>query len=98
MPIEPVDIKKIEENSSNIYEAVVVCAKRARMLNEENKLEFNTQISTMIPGIEDEFDDKDNSEQVKISMEFEVREKAHLKAIKELLKNDLEYRFKEQTD
>ena len=98
MPIVPIDIKKIEETSSNIYEAVVACSKRARMLNDEYKLEFNAQLSTVIPGIEDEFDDKDNSEQVRISSEFELREKPHLQAIKELLNKDLLYRYKDKID
>ncbi len=98
MPIEPIDIKKIEETSANIYEAVIACGKRARLLNDELKLEFNSQLSTVIPGIEDEFEDKDNSDQVRISTEFEIREKPHLQAIRELLEKELKYRYKDTTE
>jgi hypothetical protein len=57
MPIKPIDLRKLEENASNVYEAVIVAARRARQINDENRLEFNTLLSTMIPTIEDEFED-----------------------------------------
>ena len=35
MAIKPVSLRKIEEKSKNIYEAVVVMSKRARQINQE---------------------------------------------------------------
>ena len=96
MRLEPVSIKKVEERTANIYEAVIVAAKRARLINNENKLEFNTLLSTVLAGREDEFDDKENPDQLRISLEFERKPKAHLLAMQELMGTGIEYRYKEE--
>lgn len=96
MPIKPVDLKKIEFAASNIYEGVIVSSKRARNLNDETKLEFTSLVSTVAPTTDDDFEDRINPEQLKISLEFEKRQKPHLKALNELLENKIEYRFKEE--
>ncbi len=96
MPIRPVDLKKIEESASNIYEGVIVSSKRARAINDETKLEFSSLVSTVAPATDDDFEDRINPEQLKISLEFEKRQKPHLKALDELLDNKIEYRFKEE--
>ncbi len=40
--VERLDVDKIKKNTANIYEAVIIAAKRARQLNEEriSKLEL----------------------------------------------------------
>lgn len=96
MPIKPVDLKKIEHAASNIYEGVIVASKRARSINDEVKLEFTSLVATVAPASDDEFEDRINPEQMKISLEFEKRQKPHLKALNELLENKIEYRFKDE--
>lgn len=96
MPIKPVDLKQIEKAASNIYEGVIVSSKRARSLNDETKLEFTSLVSTVAPATDDDFEDRINPEQLKISLEFEKRQKPHLKALNELLDGKIEYRFKEE--
>lgn len=95
MRFEPVDLKKVEENTANIYEAVIVAAKKARLINDDNKLEFNTLLSTVMAGREDEFDEKENPDQMRLSVEFEKRPKPHLLALKELMTEGIEFRYKE---
>lgn len=95
--LKPLNLDKIKEKVPNLYEAVIVAARRARKLNDDNKLEFNTLLSTINAGHEDEFEDRENPEQLKLSLEFDKREKPHLKAVKELVKGSLEYRFKDKT-
>ena len=41
MAVKPVSLRKVEEKANNIYEAVVVMAKRARQINQER---FEDQI------------------------------------------------------
>ena len=41
MAVKPLSLRKVEEKASNIYEAVVVMAKRARQINQER---FEDQI------------------------------------------------------
>jgi len=94
MALKPIDLRKIKERIPNLYEAVVVASRRARKINDDYKLEFNTLLSSVITSDDDEFEDKENPEQLKLSLEFEKREKPHIKAIKELIENGIEYRYK----
>jgi len=98
MAIKPINLTKIKASIPNLYEAVIVAAKRARKLNDDNKLEFNSLLSTMTTGHEDEFEDRENPEQMKLSLEFEKREKAHINAVKELVDAKIEYRYKSEKD
>ena len=98
MAIKPINLTKIKASIPNLYEAVIIAAKRARKLNDDNKLEFNSLLGTMTSGHEDEFEDRENPEQMKLSLEFEKREKAHIKAVKELVDAKIEYRYKTDKD
>jgi DNA-directed RNA polymerase subunit K/omega len=95
MGIKAIDLRKIEARTNNIYEAVVVAGKRARQINDENRLEFNQLVSTMIPSMEDEFEERGNPDQEKISLKFEKREKPHIRALNELIDGALEYRYRD---
>jgi len=94
MGIKPIELRELKAKAANLYEAVVISAQEARRINEENKLEFNALMNTFIPNAEDEFDDRDNTEQEKISVEFEKREKPHRQSLNKMLNGDIEYRYK----
>lgn len=94
MALRPIDLRKIKERIPNLYEAVVVAARRARIINDDTKLEFNTLLSSLITNPDDEFEDRENPEQLKLSLEFEKREKPHIQAINELINLGIEYRYK----
>ena len=96
--INPIELSRIEGKSSNIYEAVVVSAKRARIINNDNRLEFNTLLSTIIPTTDDEFEEKENPDQLKLSLEFEKRPKPHIQAMDELLEGKISYRYKDEIE
>jgi DNA-directed RNA polymerase subunit K/omega len=97
MNIEPVDLRAIDDQTANVYEAIIVAAKRARQLNDEQKMEFNALLSTIIPPAtgEEEGEDIQNPAQLKIALELENREKPHIEAVKELLDGKVEYEYKE---
>ena len=95
MAIKTIDLRMLDEKTNNIYEAVVIAGKRARKINEDNRLEFNQLVSTIVPAIEDEFEERGNPDQEKISLQFEKLEKPHLRALNELVSNELEYRYKD---
>ena len=97
MGIETINLKDIETHASNIYEAIVVCAKKSRLINEENKIEYNALLST-IPEVVNEDDNEElgNPAKLKISLELEKREKPHMQALKEFLDGKIEYKYKEQ--
>lgn len=98
MAIKPISLTKVKENIPNLYEAVVITAKRARKINDDNKTEFNSLLSTITSGHEDEFEDRENPEQLKLALEFDKREKAHIQAVKELVDTTIEYRYKSEKD
>ena len=93
MKISPVELKKIDENAANIYEGVIVAGKKARQINDENRLEFNTQLNSMIGGVEDEFDEKENPDRLRISLEFEKKVKPHIDALNQLIDGKIEYNY-----
>lgn len=97
MQVQPIDLRVLDEKVANVYEAVIVAGKYARRINEEAKLEFSTLVTT-IPskGFEDDGEDVENPDQLKISLEFEKRPKPHLQALHELLDGNVKYRYKNQ--
>jgi DNA-directed RNA polymerase subunit K/omega len=94
MALKPVDLRQLKEKAANLYEAIIVSAREARRINEENKTEFNALMNTFAPATDDDFDDRDNTEQEKISVEFEKRTKPHLQSLDEMLDGQIEYRYK----
>lgn len=96
MQIETIDLRSFDERADNVYEAIIVSAKRARQINDENKIEFNALLST-IPAIasEDDNEDIENPAQLKIALDMEAREKPQVQSIKELLNGDIDYEYKE---
>jgi len=96
MQIKPLELRSFDERAANIYEAIIVTAKRARQINDENKIEFNALLST-IPTVvsEDENEDIENPAQLKIALDMEAREKPHIQATKELLDGEIEYEYKD---
>jgi DNA-directed RNA polymerase subunit K/omega len=95
MKVEPIDLREIDKVTANVYEATIVSAKRARQINDEQKMEFNALLST-IPQTagEEEGEDIQNPAQLKIALEFETREKPHLQALNELLDGKVDYEYK----
>ncbi|HTX19525.1 MAG TPA: DNA-directed RNA polymerase subunit omega [Bacteroidota bacterium] len=102
MAIKPLEIRALESKAANVYEAIVVLSKRARQINEETKIEFNQRLETiatipaMTNGDEEEVDA--NPDQLKISLEFEKRQKPTEVAIDELMGDKLEHHYKEENE
>lgn len=96
MEAHPIELKTVNSLTKNLYEAVIVAARRARQINEENRLEYNTIVNTIVPGPEDEFDERANPELLKIAQEFEKRDKPHQIALSELLDDRIKYRYKDE--
>ena len=96
MEINPIDLREIDKRASNVYEGIIVSAKRARQINSENKIEFNALLSTIPEATtDDESEDIDNPAQLKISQDMEKRPKPHVQALDELLANDIKFKYKE---
>lgn len=95
MNINPIDLRKIEERASNVYEAIIVAAKRARNINDENKIEFSAILNTIpASSTEDDAEDVSNPAQLKVALDFEKRSKAHVQALDELLEGKIDFEYK----
>ena len=79
MAVKPVSLRKVEEKANNIYEAVVVIAKRARQINQER---FEDQI--MEESEELGLDVLDELPDIKPE-DYEEREKVTTEAMDEFL-------------
>lgn len=95
MNITPVDLREIDKRAENVYEAITVASKRARQINDENKIEFNALLNT-IPstGTDDEAEDVTNPAQLKIALDWEKKPKPHLQALNELLDGETKFKYK----
>ena len=96
MEINPIDLREIDKHASNVYEGIIVTAKKARQINAENKIEFNALLSTIPESTtDDESEDIDNPAQLKIALELEQRKKPHLQALDEFLNGKVEFEYKQ---
>jgi DNA-directed RNA polymerase subunit K/omega len=86
------DLVNFEEKTSNIYESIVVLAKRANHISAEMKEELNDKLSefaSITDNLEEVFE---NREQIEISKHYEKLPKASLVAIQEFLDGKIYYR------
>jgi DNA-directed RNA polymerase subunit K/omega len=93
MPIKPLEIEVLESKAGNVYEAIVITAKRARQINDEMKIEYSQRLQPLI-----EKDEEDETiiskDKMNISLDFEKRLKPTEIATDELLDNELEFRLR----
>lgn len=95
MEINPIDLREIDKQAGNVYEGIIVSAKKARQINSENKIEFNALLSTIPESTtDDESEDIDNPAQLKIALQLEQRKKPHLQALNEFLDGNIDFEFK----
>lgn len=101
MAIKPVNMANFFGKIGNLYEGVVVTAKRARQIHDELKIELRQrletlqQISAVTTEVEDDSDPVANPDQLKISLEFEKRPKPTDLALEEVVQGKIEKRYKE---
>ena len=86
------DLVNFEEKTGNIYESIVVLAKRANHISADMKEELNEKLSefaSMTDNLEEVFE---NREQIEISKHYEKLPKATLIAVQEFLDGKIYYR------
>jgi DNA-directed RNA polymerase subunit K/omega len=92
------------EKAGNIYEAIIVAAKRSRQIHDDMKIELSQQLETLkaLNATPEPEDDSEvitaNPDQLKISLEFEKRPKPTELAINEVKEKKVAYRYKEHVD
>ena len=90
--IETLDIHKMADGASNIYEAVIICAKRANQISVDIKQELSQKLeefANYTDNLEEVFD---NREQIEISRFYERLPKSTLLSIEEFLNEEVYFR------
>lgn len=95
MSIKTLDIERFESKAQNIYEAVAIASTRAKQINDEEKMELNQRLEPIIAK-EEEDDTIMNQDKLNISLEFESKNKPTIRAIKEILNDEITFRFKDK--
>jgi DNA-directed RNA polymerase subunit K/omega len=94
MPAETQNLQSFLKNSENLYEAVMVIAKRARQINEEQyqRMRDHQILEELDGGFEEEFLNLDE-EKNDIEEPVEAEENPIVTAQKEFLTNLIEYHY-----
>jgi len=90
------DVNKLEAQTGNIYESIVVIGKRANQISVEMKEELTQKLqefATHTDNLEEIFE---NREQIEISKHYERLPKAVAISIQEYLDNGIYFRYPEQ--
>jgi len=90
------DLRELDGKTGNIYEAVMVVAKRSNQISVEMKQELNRKLEEFAyytDNLEEVFE---NREQIEISRFYERLPKPMLIALQEYLDDEIYYRFAEQ--
>jgi DNA-directed RNA polymerase subunit K/omega len=86
------DVQDLEQPTGNIYESIVVMARRAGQISLEMKEELNAKLqefATTQDNLEEVFE---NREQIEISKFYERLPKPHAIAVQELLEDKIYFR------
>ena len=89
------NITELDEGTGNIYETVMVAAKRANQISVEMKLELNRKLeefASYTDNLEEVFE---NPEQIEISKFFERLPKPSLISMQELTDDQIYFRINE---
>ena len=90
------DLDKLDIDTKNIYETLVIIAKRANQINRELKEELSAKLeefASFTDNLEEVFE---NREQIEISKFYERLPKPNLIATEEFINNEIYYRLPEQ--
>lgn len=83
------DLKDIEKHTQNMYESLVIIAKRAEQISQSQKQELQEKLSEFAPATDNLEEVFENREQIEISTYYEKQPKPTLIAIEEFINDEL---------
>jgi len=86
------DLREFDTPTGNIYESLVVIAKRANQIGTELKEELNQKLSEFAPNSDNLEEVFENREQIEISKHYERMSKPTLIACQEFLDDQIYHR------
>lgn len=95
--VKTLPLSELEKHSENVYEAIMVIAKRARQINEEQKTQMDSAIDTdELREDHEEEEDKKETEETIEEKELVKEEKPTMVALEEMLQGKLRYEYKDR--
>ena len=91
------NLNRLERNTNNIYESIMVIAKRAKQIATKTKEELDIKLQDFASTTDSLSEVFENQEQIDISRFYERKPKSTLLAQEEFLNDELFYR-RAQTD
>lgn len=92
MPVQTLDIEKLNKNTGNQYELIVIMSKRGRQIAAQEKLQLDEKLK-YFEGFEDDDEFSFNEEQEKISKEYEKLAHATQRAVEEMKRGEIYFRY-----
>ncbi len=86
------DVRQLDTNTDNIYESLVIIAKRANQISTNLKEELNGKLSEFASSNDNLEEIFENREQIEISKHYERLPKPTLIAVDEFLNDKIYYR------
>jgi DNA-directed RNA polymerase subunit K/omega len=86
------DLRELDTQTENIYESIVIMAKRANQISNNVKEELHQKLSEFASSNDNLEEVFENREQIEISKHYERMPKASLVAIQEFLDGKVYYR------
>jgi DNA-directed RNA polymerase subunit K/omega len=86
------DLRELDVQTDNIYESIVIMAKRANQISNNVKEELHQKLSEFASSNDNLEEVFENREQIEISKHYERMPKASLVAIQEFLEAKVYYR------
>ncbi len=96
MSVGTIKVEEIEAKTENLYQGVVILAKRARRINEKQTEELRDQLGEM--DNDEDLNDEPDADRESIVSEFDKRPKPTTAAINELMDDKLHYEYKEEEE
>ncbi len=86
------DLRELDTQTENIYESIVIMAKRANQISNNVKEELHQKLSEFASSNDNLEEVFENREQIEISKHYERLPKASLVAVQEFLEGKVYYR------
>ncbi len=92
------DLRDLDHETGNVYESVVICARRANQISLDIKHELNRKLEEFAYYTDNLEEIFENREQIEISKFYEKLPKASLIALEEFYDDNIYYRIPEEEE
>jgi len=87
--VNPIKVRMKESAKGSIYESIVALGFRSRQINDDLKEEIRERMADIVPTSDD--NEVANTDQLRISKEFDILPKPSFLAMKEIYDEDLKF-------